>query len=248
MSPVSWQSCTKTGWWKRNKFMQRLLARKFRSMRDQSAFTLFWLFPTWLLLGLYRLLILTMPLKHMAPFYGEDLGVENWVPLADPAQIRRASDIRSTVAVSFDQNRRVLAGQMLIDILSPAGIPGCIDRGITGEFDTKLSAATGPALDVAVEQHHRTVRCTGRFLSRPGMAVADQCTIAHRRTRQNLADPERGRERGSAGLHCIRVLPKRIEADHQCLRRYLLAGQQHQVPPPIRHARDAPIRFWFLWR
>ena len=80
--------------------MQRLLARKFRSMRDQSAFTLFWLFPTWLLLGLYRLLILTMPLKHMAPFYGEDLGVENWVPLADPAQIRRASDIRSTVAIA----------------------------------------------------------------------------------------------------------------------------------------------------
>lgn len=80
--------------------MSRLLARKFRSMRDQSAFTLFWLFPTWLLLGLYRALILTLPLKRMAPFYGEDLGVENWVPLANPAQIRRARDIRSTISIA----------------------------------------------------------------------------------------------------------------------------------------------------
>lgn len=69
-------------------------------MRGQSAFTLFWLFPTWLLLGLYRALILIVPLKHMAPFYGEDLGVENWIPLVDPPQIRRASDIRSTVAIA----------------------------------------------------------------------------------------------------------------------------------------------------
>ena len=80
--------------------MSRLLARKFRSMRDQSAFTLFWLFPTWLLLGLYRALILTLPLKRMAPFYGEDLGVENWVPLANPAQIRRACAIRSTISIA----------------------------------------------------------------------------------------------------------------------------------------------------
>ncbi len=80
--------------------MSRLLARKFRSTRDQSAFTLFWLFPAWLLLGLYRALILTLPLKRMAPFYGEDLGVENWVPLANPAQIRRARDIRSTISIA----------------------------------------------------------------------------------------------------------------------------------------------------
>jgi len=80
--------------------MLQSMARKFRSMRDQSAFTLVWLFPAWLLLGIYRALILTLPLKRMAPFYGEDIGVATWIPLAGPDDIRRAMDIRSTVAIA----------------------------------------------------------------------------------------------------------------------------------------------------
>lgn len=80
--------------------MWRTLARKFRSLRDQSAFTLFWLFPAWLMLGLYRGMILTLPLKRMAPFYGRDMGVESWIPLIGPNQVRRARDIRSTITIA----------------------------------------------------------------------------------------------------------------------------------------------------
>lgn len=75
------------------------LARKFRTFVDLPAFTICWLLPVWVLLGVYRALILTTPLKRLAPFYGEDAGVFPWVPLINASEVHRARQIRSTIAI-----------------------------------------------------------------------------------------------------------------------------------------------------
>ncbi len=74
--------------------------RKFRSLGRQPAFSIAWLFPAWLMLGFFRLLILTLPLKRMAPFYGRDLGALAWIPLAAVGQALRAQQIRRAIALA----------------------------------------------------------------------------------------------------------------------------------------------------
>lgn len=74
--------------------------RKFHTLRALPAFTLIWLIPTWILLGVCRAFILTLPLKRMAPFYGKDAGVAAWVPLIGTAETLRARQIRVTIAIA----------------------------------------------------------------------------------------------------------------------------------------------------
>ncbi|MDF1722487.1 MAG: lasso peptide biosynthesis B2 protein [Minwuia sp.] len=80
--------------------LAQTIARKCRNLGRQPAFTIIWLFPVWLLLGLYRALILSVPLKRMAPFYGQDVGASAWVPLTGDRQTSRARQIRRTIALA----------------------------------------------------------------------------------------------------------------------------------------------------
>lgn len=56
--------------------------------------------PAWLLLGMCRLLLWLVPLKHLAPVHGADLGVAVWLPLLSPAQIRRAQSVRAAIGIA----------------------------------------------------------------------------------------------------------------------------------------------------
>lgn len=78
----------------------RTCTRKLRNLSRQPVFTIAWLLPVWLLLGCYRALILTVPLKRLASFYGQDVGAEPWIPLIDERQASRARHIRRTIALA----------------------------------------------------------------------------------------------------------------------------------------------------
>jgi hypothetical protein len=76
------------------------LARKWRSLRQQSVQTKALLVPTWLLLGLCRLLLWAVPLKHLAPLHGKDLGTAVCLPLVNAADLRRARHIRAAIGIA----------------------------------------------------------------------------------------------------------------------------------------------------
>ena len=80
--------------------MGRVIVRKLRTAMSLPLFTLLWLGPVWCLLGVCRLAILTLPLRWMSGFYGVDVGVCPWSPLATPQQISRARAIRRTIGLA----------------------------------------------------------------------------------------------------------------------------------------------------
>jgi hypothetical protein len=80
--------------------MAGALTRKLGTMCALPPFTLIWLGPVWGLLGLCRLAILVVPLRRLAPLFGQDMGASAWVPLATPRQIARARDIRRTIGLA----------------------------------------------------------------------------------------------------------------------------------------------------
>lgn len=73
------------------------IARKLRTWSTQPAFVMLWAAPVWVILGLARLAILLISFKRIAAFAGRPQGVEAWVPLASPAQCRRAQLIGRTI-------------------------------------------------------------------------------------------------------------------------------------------------------
>lgn len=75
------------------------LARKGQSFGSQPAFVRAWLLPTWLLLGLARLLILAVSFKRLATHLGEPAAAAS-LPLLAPEQQRRARLISRTVQIA----------------------------------------------------------------------------------------------------------------------------------------------------
>lgn len=117
--------------------MDRVVLRKLRTLISLPVFTLVWLFPVWVLLGLCRLAILTVPLHRMAPFYGEDIGICPWVPLATPQEISRARDIRRTVGLAAGYSPwtancypQALAARVMMGIY---GLPYAIHFGLRSD-------------------------------------------------------------------------------------------------------------------
>lgn len=76
------------------------IARKLRTIWALPLFTLVWLFPVWVLLGLSRLAILTVPLRRLSPLYGQDIGICPWIPLANAQETARARDIRRVIGLA----------------------------------------------------------------------------------------------------------------------------------------------------
>jgi hypothetical protein len=60
-------------------------------------FMKFWLVPVWVILGISRALVLTVPFRYVAPQLGSACGLETRVALATPAQEHRALQIGRTV-------------------------------------------------------------------------------------------------------------------------------------------------------
>lgn len=80
--------------------MAGLLVSKWGTLRRQSGATLVFLGPAWVLLGLCRLLLRVVPLKHLAGLHGRDAGTDVWVPLVTPAQLRRARHVRAAIGIA----------------------------------------------------------------------------------------------------------------------------------------------------
>ena len=76
------------------------LGRKWRTLRRQSAATLLLLGPAWALMGLASLVLRTVPLRRLARFYGQDLGIAVWLPLITRAEERRARNIRAAIGIA----------------------------------------------------------------------------------------------------------------------------------------------------
>ncbi|MEB0140916.1 MULTISPECIES: lasso peptide biosynthesis B2 protein [unclassified Undibacterium] len=70
-----------------------LAARKLRNFLRQPRFFQLGFFPTWCLLGLARMVVLSVPFRQIAPRLGQHAGVNAAVPLLTPAAIFRARQI-----------------------------------------------------------------------------------------------------------------------------------------------------------
>lgn len=121
------------------------LARKLRTLRALPVFMLVWLLPVWVLLGLCRLAILTVPLRHMHAFYGQNLGICPWVPLATPRQIARARDIRRTIGLAATYSPwtancypQALTARILMGLY---GVPYALHFGLRRDNDGRKIAA-----------------------------------------------------------------------------------------------------------
>ncbi len=74
--------------------------RKVRSLCRQPLFVLAWLIPVWFLLGVAKVLILTVPFKRLCPWFGDSAGIEPLRPLIDPSQLPLAVRIGSVIRMA----------------------------------------------------------------------------------------------------------------------------------------------------
>lgn len=77
-----------------------IFVRKLHSFARRSTFEKRWFLPVWILLGLSRLLILTVHFRRMAPWLGMRAGIDPWIPLIDPAAQARAVQIGRVIALA----------------------------------------------------------------------------------------------------------------------------------------------------
>ena len=80
--------------------MPRTLIRKARSFAGLPLFTKVWFLPTWVALGISRMLILAVPFRRLAPRLGTAQGTSAHVPLLTQSQESRARAIGRTVRLA----------------------------------------------------------------------------------------------------------------------------------------------------
>lgn len=76
------------------------MLRSLRWLRYVPMFVRGWLFPSWGLLGIARLLIKTIPFRRLAPCMGHACGTGVWIPLISIQQERRARLIGRTIRLA----------------------------------------------------------------------------------------------------------------------------------------------------
>jgi hypothetical protein len=70
--------------------MLNTLRRKAGTFLRQPLFIQVWFLPLWILLGLSKAVIFTIPFRDLAPRLGRTSDIAPWVPLLNPAQEARA--------------------------------------------------------------------------------------------------------------------------------------------------------------
>lgn len=78
----------------------RMLIRKTRSFLRQPLFVQLWFPLVWILLGISKTMIFTVPFPRLAPRLGQPTGVAPWLPLLNEAQARRARLIGQAVRMT----------------------------------------------------------------------------------------------------------------------------------------------------
>jgi hypothetical protein len=77
-----------------------MLLRKFKSFLIQPLFIQIWLLPVWILLGISKVLIFTVPFRRLAHQLGTHTGVAPWLPLLTSDQVNRARAIERVVKMA----------------------------------------------------------------------------------------------------------------------------------------------------
>jgi hypothetical protein len=80
--------------------MLKSFGRKLTTFKRQSAFVKLWILPTWLLLCLSRLLVLTISFRKIAPMLGQSTGVQPAVLIATNAEQRTGRRIKTLIAMA----------------------------------------------------------------------------------------------------------------------------------------------------
>jgi hypothetical protein len=78
----------------------QMLLQKFRSAARLPPATIALVGLVWSLLWLARLLLLLVPLRFLAKFYGTDHGIDTAIPIASPTQIISAIQIGHAIALA----------------------------------------------------------------------------------------------------------------------------------------------------
>jgi hypothetical protein len=112
-----------------------------RKLVSLPLFELAWAFPAWILLGLARAAVLTMPFRRLAPRLGVHSGVAPWVPLTTPEQEHRANRIgrvvrRSAMLTPWESNcfNQALTARILLELYA---VPYCFYFGVRFGKDGK---------------------------------------------------------------------------------------------------------------
>ncbi len=80
--------------------LSKSLCRKVRSFGCRSWFEKLWFLPVWLLLGVSRFIIMTVPFRHLSLWLGVHEGINSWVQIADSSSEARAVSISRVVQMT----------------------------------------------------------------------------------------------------------------------------------------------------
>lgn len=130
------------------------LRRKAHSLWSQPGLALALLVPAWVLLGVFRLLILAVPLKYLHRAYGHDIGISSVVPLIDQKQERRARAVKAAIGIASTYSpwqvncypQALCARTLLVAV----GVPHVICFGVQRKDGTVVAHAWVAAGPLAV--------------------------------------------------------------------------------------------------
>ncbi|MCL1629198.1 lasso peptide biosynthesis B2 protein [Roseibaca sp. V10] len=77
-----------------------VLRRKGRSLWSQPGLALALLVPAWVFLGVFRVLIIAVPLKYLHRAYGYDIGISSVLPLISHRQEQRARSVKAAIGIA----------------------------------------------------------------------------------------------------------------------------------------------------
>lgn len=76
------------------------LIQKIQILRRQPFFVWLWMLPVWSLLGLAKVLILTVSFKRLHPWLGDSAEIKPLRPLIDPTQCNKAKRISHVIRIA----------------------------------------------------------------------------------------------------------------------------------------------------
>lgn len=121
-----------------------LLLRKCRSFLRLPVFLQLGVLPTWCLLGLARLLVLTIPFRKIAPRLGQHAGIQVSIPIIPKQAVHRArmiSRLITTTARYCPWNANCFAQAITARVwLACYGIPYALYFGLKKSPEQQLEA------------------------------------------------------------------------------------------------------------
>ena len=118
-----------------------LLRRKAISFLKRPPFQQCWFLPAWILLGISKALVFTIPFKRLAPKLGYPAGAIQWIPIITQQQHARALQIGRVIKMAaiytpWDSNcfPQAVTARLLLGLY---GIPYTMFFGLASDPKTK---------------------------------------------------------------------------------------------------------------